>query len=257
MKNTNSVHAGFCSIVLMLSSMLPSCNANQSRISSPNPGPSPETPTIAFGKEAWEDYFGAVDEEPALPDNINEILNSDCLFWPGKKIKETHLLVMIPATANDKPFTLRQLRKLIKEPQKGHATGYESNGDSLIVRGRFGSTVFHNKKAYWILMTRNVVPSFSRRTASKNSYPEYAVPTILEATAAILTHYVRNREWIYEKTHTYCQEKIEKDTIFLGKSTTTNRLQFGYKMPTGIRFNEEIPNLPVAKRGQALLRRLY
>lgn len=52
---------------LILSIMLPSCSKNpdQNAASSPNTKPyptklSPEYASIAFGKEAWEDYFGEV-----------------------------------------------------------------------------------------------------------------------------------------------------------------------------------------------------
>lgn len=77
----------------------------------------PVSPEIAFGKSKWEQYYGAVGEEPALPFNINQILEEPCPIWPQKKIKETHLLVLIPKTINGKPLTLQLLRELVKKPK--------------------------------------------------------------------------------------------------------------------------------------------
>ena len=72
-------------------------------------------PSIAFGKDSWEKYFGDIGVEPPLPANIEEILNNFCTFWPDKKVKETHLLTLIPEKINKTPFTLNYLRKLIQK----------------------------------------------------------------------------------------------------------------------------------------------
>lgn len=261
MKGTNKVLVGFCGIVLMLSSMLPSCNANQSRISSPNqtPGPSPETPTIAFGKEAWEDYFGAVDEEPALPDNINEILNSDCPFCLGKKIKETHLLVMIPSTVNNEPFTLHQLRPLSRNPKKGNLSDCVYNSKIKSLMKDLGREVA--LQPYWILMTRKVVENDTRNSLSlKDKYPEYDYPKVLEAATVILTHYVRNGEWLYEEEFTYCQEVIKDDRARERKTFVRSRphsslLAIGQKRAARVIFKDDTSSSP-AQRMQALLRKL-
>src|SRR3981189_1843179 len=53
---------------------------------------------IAFGKAMWAKYFGDSGIEPPLPSTIPEILNSRCPFWPDKKVRQTHLLVLIPET---------------------------------------------------------------------------------------------------------------------------------------------------------------
>ena len=82
-------------------------------------------PPLAFGKADWEKYFGEVGIEPPLPPNIHDILESSCPFWPAKKVKETHLLVLIPQTVNGKALTLDYLEQLIQKPLGGgHATKY-------------------------------------------------------------------------------------------------------------------------------------
>ena len=76
-------------------------------------------------KSVWEHYFGAVGKEPPLPDGIEAILNSTCPFWDGKKVNDTHLLVLIPSHVAGQPLTLDYLRKLIKQPQgEGYGTKY-------------------------------------------------------------------------------------------------------------------------------------
>lgn len=71
-----------------------------------------------FGQLEWETYFGAIGEAPPLPDNINEILNSPCPF-SQHLVKETHMLVLIPATVNDQDLTLNCLTERIKHPLNG------------------------------------------------------------------------------------------------------------------------------------------
>ena len=83
-----------------------------------------KVPQCAFGKEKWEEYFGDVGVEPALPPNILEILSSPCPFWPGKKVEETHLLVLIPEKVNGKPLTLKTLGELVQHNLKGTSSKY-------------------------------------------------------------------------------------------------------------------------------------
>ena len=55
-----------------------------------------QAPTV-FGAQEWRQYFGEVGVAPRLPLDMVEILHSPCPFWPGKTVKDTHLLVLIPA----------------------------------------------------------------------------------------------------------------------------------------------------------------
>ncbi|MCB1075385.1 MAG: hypothetical protein KDK59_07605, partial [Simkania sp.] len=77
---------------------------------------------MAFGKAKWEKFFGDTGIEPPLPLNINEILNSPCPFWSGKKVRETHVLILVPRTVSGNPFCLDTLCELIKNPKSGNAT---------------------------------------------------------------------------------------------------------------------------------------
>ena len=72
---------------------------------------------IAFGKDLWATHLGDIGIEPPLPPNIKEILNAPCPFFPGKKVEETHLLVLIPKTVNGKPLTMQTLGELVQKPR--------------------------------------------------------------------------------------------------------------------------------------------
>ena len=159
-------------------------------------------PSIAFGQADWEKYFGDIGLEPPLPPNIEEILNKPCSFWPDKKVKETHLLVLIPNTVNGKPFTMNCLAELIQKPKSGHSTKYRYYYD--------GASETVGDKSYpshWALMTRDIIPGSRGKLCkecldmvanhSKKIGIPYELPHLLEATASILMHYVKTGERLY------------------------------------------------------------
>jgi hypothetical protein len=178
-------------------------------------------PSQAFGAQAWSQYFGDVGAEPLLPADIDEILNSRCPFcpfWPGKKVKDTHLLVLVPARLGGLPFTLDLLGELIKSPKGGgHGTQYRRY-DSDVKRELGGRSP---GAPYWVLMTRDVLPDSRNKTydaqkalvashADRLRRP-YEMPHALEAATAILMHHVRSGERLYADdpwTYTRCQEKV-------------------------------------------------
>ncbi len=89
-------------------------------------------PSMAFGKALWAQYFGDIGVEPPLPPHINAILQSPCPYWSGKKVEETHLLVLIPQTVNGKPLTLRSLGELVKSPKQGTSSQYRHFWDKAL-----------------------------------------------------------------------------------------------------------------------------
>ena len=172
----------------------------------------------AFGKKEWERYFGDVGIEPPLPANIENILNEPCSFWPDKKVKETHLLVLIPNTVNGKPFTMNYLGELIQKPKSGHSTKYEYYSD--YAKKAVGDKSY---PSHWLLMTRDIIPGSRDRYIKKcidmivnhrkKTGTPYELPNLLEATASILMHYVKTGERLYPNdpwTYTYSQD-VSKD----------------------------------------------
>ena len=175
-------------------------------------------PAAVFGVRAWRQYFGEVGEEPLLPSDVDEILGSPCPFWPGKIVRDTHLLVLIPATVDDMSFNLNLLGELVRIPkERGYPTGcshYPSD-----VQGQFG--VQSPTRSYWVLMTRDVLEGSRSKSyvaqktlvaahAKRTGLP-YELPGILEAATVILSHYVRSGERLYADdpwTYTRCQELV-------------------------------------------------
>ena len=172
--------------------------------------------SIAFGKADWEKYFGDIGEEPHLPANIEEILNEPCSFWPDKKLKDTHLLVLIPNTVDGKPFTLNSLEKLIRRPKSGHSTKYSYHSISIMNKNEIG---YKSYPSHWVLMTREVIPGsidlWYRHCCnmvvnhSKKTGLPYELPYLLDAVTIILMHYVKTGERLYSNgscDYTYSQD---------------------------------------------------
>lgn len=174
-----------------------------------------EVPNMAFGAVDWKRYLGEVGNEPSLPKDIDAILNSACPFWEGSKVKETHLLVLIPARVNDQPFSLNLLGELIRRPRGGgHGTQYlyyESD-----VRSEIGE--FPPARSYWMLMTRDVLAGSRNKTYAEQKamiarYERqgYALPTALEAATVTVLHHVRTGECLFSDdpwTYTRCQDML-------------------------------------------------
>ena len=171
--------------------------------------------SITFGKADWEKYFGDIEQEPPLPANIEEILNASCSFWPNKKVRETHLLVLIPATVNREHFTTRYLQELIQNPKSGYSTTYAAYESNTLNRAL-------KKKSYpshWVLMTKDVIPDSKGKIRSKllvmvdnhirRTGLNYEFPNVLEAATSILTYYVKTGKKLYSdqpKTFIYTQD---------------------------------------------------
>jgi hypothetical protein len=178
----------------------------------------PSALLYSFGAEEWRQYLGEVEEGPPLPTHIVDTLNSACPFWPGKQVKDTHLLVLIPATVNGEPFSLNLLGALIQRPQGGgYSTEYSYYGSAI--RKQFGAQ--SPVRSYWVLMTRDVLEGSRDETyasqqalvahhASRTGCP-YELPDALEAATVISSHYVRSGERLYADapwTYTRCQELV-------------------------------------------------
>ena len=169
-----------------------------------------------LGEVERRHYFGEVGPIPALPSDMDTILDSACPFWPDKQVKDTHLLVLIPATVDGAPFTLNLLGELIQRPKNGgHETRYEYYNDE--VREQFGAV--SPVRSYWLLLTRDILEgsrgkSYSAQRAlvarhAKRTGQPYAIPSALEAATAILMNHVGTGERIFGDnpwTYTRCQE---------------------------------------------------
>lgn len=154
--------------------------------------------------------------EPPLPPSTHEILSSPCPFWRGKRVQETHLLVLIPRTVNGKPLTLKSLGELVQAPKQGNATQYREFyiGDYIDAPA---------PASHWVLITRDILEGSRNkgyddqqarvaRHAQRSGIP-YQVPNILDATISIFMEYVRSGNCLYHDdpwTFTRCQGKYDR-----------------------------------------------
>ena len=150
-----------------------------------------------FGPEDWAEYFGDVGNAPKLPADMEQILNAPCpyyqdakkmgvakmekidmnkpmfsnhtcQFWIDKvnqntdlKVRDTHLLTLIPKTVNGKPLTLNIFVNLLRNKYIRIASGpgirwkFYDHGDTPV------------KESHWVLMTKCVMPESVCKTFAK------------------------------------------------------------------------------------------
>jgi hypothetical protein len=179
-----------------------------------------------LGEAEWKHYFGDVGSAPDLPSDMVTILDGPCPFWPHKKVRDTHLLVLIPATVGGVPFTLNGLGELVKHPSHGgHRTEYGCYHER--VKAQIGKE--SPPRSYWLLMTRDVLPGSGSKVyeaqeemvaahAGRESVP-YALPSVLEAATAILMHHAREGDRLFGNepwTYTRCQEVVDGWPVVVG-----------------------------------------
>ena len=185
---------------------------------------------------------------PPLPSNINEILESPCLFHPNKKVWETHLLTLIPKTVDGKPFNLNLLNELIQHPKEKDPMYLEICSEDI--KKGFGDAEV--EKPYWILMTKSMPSDSTYKTYDQQkrliqNRDGYELPGILEAVTSILMHYFKTDEKLYETSYLCrCKETMKE---------SQNSLVFGY-FSNIWPFISHNRTLPSANVGTAAVRKL-
>ncbi|MBI3901259.1 MAG: hypothetical protein HY324_03800 [Chlamydiia bacterium] len=158
-----------------------------------------------FGKAEWKNHFGNIGEEPPLPRNIEEILNSPCPFSEDKsvKVKDTHMLVLVPATINEESVTLDMLQEFFE-------TNYPAY-DGFLLQGEHGATAVG--KSHWVLMTKAVIPESRNKSYNDQKAmlkgTDYVLPQAVEAVVCILAEFIISKTHLYNMTYTRCAETVE------------------------------------------------
>jgi len=191
-----------------------------------------------FGKAQWLEHFGEIGQEPSLPAHLEKAWRSDCSFWKGKKVHETHVLTLIPVTVNGKPLTLTSLEDLIEHPKKGPATKYTYYNS--VVNKQLGEVGI--KSSYWLLMTKDVLEgtrnnSYEDQVKKLKSYSQgYEVPLALDSAVSILMHHVSTGKYLFGQdplTHTRCQEVVGKYHVAVGGFAAAGLYIFHYDLVIG------------------------
>lgn len=200
------------------------------------------TPIEAFGAREWNSYYGNVGEEPPLPSNIKEILKTPCPF-SKKTISQSAMLVLIPATVDEQPFTIDLLESLIskcKNRMRRTAFAYYWMG----IKDNIGKIPV--KESYWVLMTREPLPRtrscltseqqkilLKSNTSNLSPSPldEACIPTILEAATCILMEFARTGTRLFPMkphcTFITCQDIINGIETHIGGFDEKEGLHIG------------------------------
>jgi hypothetical protein len=189
---------------------------------------------VRFGKADWETYFGDIGDEPFLSEEkIKEILNSPCPFSGDEsvKVRDTHMLVLIPATIDDAEVTLNMLQNLISHgSKKGYKANYRFYDHKSWPKIEHGDTPV--RRSYWVLMTRDVIPeSRNKSYADQKAMVEgmdYVLPQALEVVVCILAESVASATHLFSRdfeTYTGCAESVRgKYPIIVGGFGNDNTL---------------------------------
>lgn len=185
-------------------------------------------PAEAFGKQAWEKYFGDVGEEPPLPKKLADIWSGNCPFWKDKQAAETHLLTLIPAQVDGVPFSLRHLLVgdkgqaglITKLQYESHQVEHKCRANALQMLGcdderqrqaeNHGRWSLAPSSSYWVLMTCDAVPDTIGKSIpimQARLQKGYVLPTTLEAITTILTHYANKGRYFFVESKIVCEEK--------------------------------------------------
>ena len=178
--------------------------------------------TEAFGAQAWKDYFGVdVGVEPPLPESALKVWNGECPYLLEdeaslQRVKDNHLLTLIPGTVNGQPFTLDKLGDLILANYGGHMAAFVGNTNQEL-GGRSHGFYYYGEHLtnanrhealpgapYWLLLPKTILADSRDKTfaaqkaiLSEYSGTGYRLPRALEVSTSLLSHYARSKERLY------------------------------------------------------------
>ena len=144
-----------------------------------------------FGPEDWEKTYGLKLEKvdpPITISKLNKLLESDCPFVPGKKVRDTHFLIFMPNKdiKNDLPVNIRFLESLHPADQQPKFHRYTFDGawyqDEYFARKQTGDN-------NWLLVLKGIVPNSTDKNYVEQIYllpAGYSPLKAIEMTAADL-----------------------------------------------------------------------
>jgi hypothetical protein len=195
-----------------------------------------------LGAKAWQAQGIDVGAEPPIPATITmELLESECPLHPGEKIKETHLLVLMPKTVNGKPYTAVELDAL--------CAARKGSGDKLIYAGEDWANAWKTQpwastpqeKSEWVLIPKS---DPDRAKVPKNKH--FRSKTIAQQQAVHAAHYSQYREakTVEVMTAALLNDLTNGAPRMLGGSnwlrcqeanTAGGRIEVGYFLASGLR----------------------
>jgi hypothetical protein len=128
-------------------------------------------------------------------------------------VSQTHILVFVPQTVNDRPLDLQYLGELMLKYFPGHDSSYRSLYLGAYVDGPAPAS-------HWVLLTRGVIEGSRSQSYEdqqvllaslcEKAHVSYEVPKILDVAVCLFMEYIRTGTRLYPDdpwTLTRCQEK--------------------------------------------------
>lgn len=183
-------------------------------------------PENAFGPKQWKEHFGVnldIKDVAPLPLNIHEILEEDCPFFRGKKVKDSHMLTLIPE------FSLESFTNLLKSKYPEFVPD---------VNPYFYYNCLSVEKSHWILMTKDIIPNSSDKLLSLSSYRAdnchrliqelgddlYELPYTLEVIIAATAENIRSVSRLFEESCTFCKDAMSETHLMRVGNYFKNRI---------------------------------
>ncbi len=153
------------------------------------------------GAKEWKEHLNLDIQEPVIPQELQNALETPCPFWPNKLVKETHILCLIPNSITPKKF-------------------YEMASDQRSYSQEIPTQQPANP--YWVLITKYPVPEtfhldFEKQKELLAGY-KYEAPSMLEAVAAVIAAKMLANISIYPNTalSTRCKEEFRYMRVTIG-----------------------------------------
>ena len=211
-----------------------------------------------IGKEAWEKLIGNVDSPPPIPQDIESILEAKCPYFKGKRVKETHILVLIPKLVNGEPLTLLTWNKIFMESRVKTASSMRKVRFDDIAEECIGQMPV--KESYWALITKECLPDSNYKTYEEQLAllkNPYLAPNSIELCIGFMLHYLLSGQRLLEDTNTIVYTRcIDSFT----QVNTFYRIRVGSNGPTGpcVRYGqcEETVDFKKPQLGMMAVRRI-
>lgn len=159
--------------------------------------------------EIWTDYLGYSGPIMDLPEDIRDIMESECPFSPPFLVKETHLLRFIPNS-----FDLDAIQIKIENPMKpdrNSSLNYVNNPDAI-------KKASERHQSGWILFYNKPVPGTEKKDYEDQlkllESKGYRFPYLIEAAICISGDYVALGDTWPVTNYTTCMERTTAGGVF-------------------------------------------
>ena len=214
-----------------------------------------------LGPDEWKAQGIDVGPVPPIPASITKkLLDSECPLHPGQKIKDTHLLVLVPKTVNGEPYTPLKLDELCAT-RKG-------SGDALIYAGADWANTWKTtawastaqSASEWVLIPksdpdsskvptkkhfRNKNIAAQQKVHSKH-YLDYREVKTVELMTAVLLYDLTRKERLLPGYYSRCEEP----------NASGGRVCVGCFYAGGLRVLDDYGAYDLDSIGRALARKL-